>query len=106
MHLFYRIGLLKRPDGTTKINDTERADLFNNFFHSVFVRDDGNSPPFCPRTDKAMPTPIFSVGDIRKCLSAFSSSISDDSDGIPHLLLKKFPELCSPLCDLFNMSLQ
>ena len=89
MHPSYRIGPIKRPDGTTTINDTERADLFNNFFHSVFAPDDGNSSPFCPRTDKAMPTPIFSVTNIRKSLSASSSSISCGPDGIPPLLLKK-----------------
>ena len=106
MHSSYRIGLFKRPDGITTINDTERADLFNTFFHIVFFPDDGNSPPFRPRTDKAMPTPIFSVTDIRKSLSASNSSISCGPDGVTPLLLKKCPELCSTLCDLFNMSLQ
>ena len=53
-----------------------------------------------------MPTPIISVTDIRKSLTASSTSISCGPDGIPPLLLKKFSELCSPLCDLFNMSLQ
>ena len=106
MHPSHRIGPIKHPDGTTTINNTERADLFNNFFYSVFVPNDGNSPLFRPRTDKAMPTPIFSVTDIRKSLTASSTSISCGPDGIPPLLLKKFPELCFPLCDLFNMSLQ
>ena len=106
MHPSHRIGPIKRPDGTTTINNTERADLFNNFFHSVFVPDDGNSPLFRPRTDKAMPTPFFSVTGIRKSLTASSTSISCGPDGISPLLLKKFPELCSPLCALFNMSLQ
>ena len=106
MHPSHCIGPIKRPDGTTTINDTERADLFNNFFHNVFVPDDGNSPLFRPRTDKAMPTPIFSITDIGKSLIASSTSTSCGSDGIPPLLLKKFIELFSPLYDLFNMSLQ
>ena len=83
MHPSYRMGPLKRPDGKTAINDTERADLFNNFFHSIFVPDDGNTPSFRPRTDKAMPTSIFSVTDIRKSLTASSTSISCGPDGIP-----------------------
>ena len=53
-----------------------------------------------------MPTPIFSVTDTRKSLSVSSTSISCGPDGVPPLHLKKFPELCSPLCNLFNMSLQ
>ena len=53
-----------------------------------------------------MPTPIFSVTDTRKSLSVSSTSISCGPYGVPPLHLKKFPELCSPLCNLFNMSLQ
>ena len=43
IHPSYRTGPIKRPDGTTTINDTERADLFNNCFRSIFVPDDKNS---------------------------------------------------------------
>ena len=53
-----------------------------------------------------MPIPIFSVSDIRKSRSVSRSSVSRSPDGTSPLLLKKFPELCFPLCDLFNMSLQ
>ena len=96
MHPSHRIGPIKRPYGTTTINDTERADLFNNFFHSVFIPDDCNSPLFRPRTDKAMPTPIFSVTDIRKSLTASSTSTSCGPDGIPLIILKKFPNCVLP----------
>ena len=106
MHPSHRIGPIKRPDGTTTLNDTERAGLFNKFVHIVFAPDDGNSPLFRFRTDRAMLTPIFSVTDIRKSLTASSTSVSYGPDGIFPLFLKKFPKLCSPLCDLFNMSLQ
>ena len=39
------IGLLEGPDSTTTINDTERADLFDDIFQSVFIPNDSNAPP-------------------------------------------------------------
>ena len=80
--------------------------VFNNFFLNVFVPDDGNSLHFPSYIDIVMLTPVYLVSDIRKSLSASSSSITCGTDGIPPLLLNKFPELCSPLCNLVNMSLQ
>ena len=81
-HHSHHIGSLKRPDSTTTINDTERADLFNKFVRSLFVPDDDNSL-FPPRTGEVILIPIFSVSDIRKSLSASSSSISCSPDSIP-----------------------
>ena len=106
MHPSSRIGPHKRSNGTKTINGTDRTDSFHFFFHSVFIPDESYSPPLPPYTDKVMPTPIFSISDNRKSLSATNSSISSGPDGISPLLLKKYPELCSPICDLFHMSLQ
>ena len=54
-----------------------------------------------------MPTPKFSVSDIRKFLSASSGSLLCGSNGNPPLLLNKGGFLnCVLLCDLFNTSLQ
>ena len=53
-----------------------------------------------------MPSPIFSLSDIRKSLYVSRSSVSRGPNGAHPLLLKRFPELCFPSCDLFNMSLQ
>ena len=49
---------------------------------------------------------VFSVFDIRNSLSTSSSSISRGTDRIPPLLLNKFPELYSSLCDSCHVSLQ
>ena len=107
LHPSYRIGPIKRPDSTTTMDETERADFFNKFFHSVFVPDDGNSPPSVLTPTKLCPLPYF------RYLTSGNPSL------LPLVLyhvalmvfplalhLKKFPELCSFLCDLFNMSLQ
>jgi hypothetical protein len=53
-----------------------------------------------------MTTPSFSPSEVRKALIDSKNSSSCGPDGCSSLFLKKFPELCLPLCDLFNMSIQ
>ena len=52
-----------------------------------------------------MPTSIFTKEDVKKALSESKNSPSCGPDECLSLLLKKFPELCEPLCDIFNLSL-
>jgi hypothetical protein len=72
----------------------------------TIINDDNNSPVFGKRTNSVLPTPIFTPPEVRKVLAESNSSSSCGPDGCPPIILKKFPELCTPLCDLFNMSLQ
>ena len=102
----HSLGPLKGQNDEIINNDLEKANLLNDYFHSVYIPDDGTFPPFPSRTNINMPTPVFSVTDVRKSLLSSSSSISCGPDGVPPILLKKFPELSLPLCDLFNMSVQ
>ena len=99
------IGPMKDTNGLLVENDLDKAELFNNFFHSVYISDDDNAPPFENRTNVIMPTPTFTRTDVKRALSESKNSSSCGPDGCPPLLLKKFPELCEPLCDIFNMSL-
>ena len=102
----HSLGPLKGQNDEIINNDLEKANLLNDYFHSVYIPDDGTFPPFPSRTNINLPTPVFSVTDVRKSLLSSSSSISCGPDGVPPILLKKFPELSLPLCDLFNMSVQ
>ena len=99
------IGPIKATNGLLVENDLDKAELFNNFFHSVYISDDDNAPPFENRTNVIMPTPTFTRADVKKALSESKKSPSCGPDGCPPLLLKKFPELCETLCDIFNMFL-
>ena len=99
------IGPIKDTNGLLVENDLDKAELFNDFFHSVYISDDDNAPPFENRTNVIMPTPTFTRADVKRALSESKNSSSCGPDGCPPLLLKKFPELCEPLCDIFNMSL-
>ena len=89
----HSLGPLKGQNDEIINNDLEKANLLNDYFHSVYIPDDGTFPLFPSRTNINLPTPVFSVTDVRKSLLSSSSSISCGPDGVPPILLKKFPEL-------------
>ena len=46
-----QLGPLRSPDGTLFVNDFDKANAFNKFFHSVFIVGDDNAPDFNLRTN-------------------------------------------------------
>ena len=60
------IGPITNSAGAQVTQDREKAEIFNDFFHSVYTQDDGLSPAFNPRTNKIISTPVFSVDDVRR----------------------------------------
>jgi hypothetical protein len=59
-------------------DDTKIANLFNNYFGSVFTEDDGLLPDIANRSDKDtfIDSVDFSVDAVRKCLSSVKPSTS------------------------------
>jgi hypothetical protein len=53
-----------------------------------------------------MSLPVFSSDEVRHALLSSKNSSSCGPDGCPAKLLKLFPELCVPLTNIFNMSVQ
>ena len=86
--------------------DLGEAEFLSEFFHSVCTHDDKNTPIFANRTGSVMPTPIFTVADVKLTLTETKSSTSCGPDGVSPLFLKKFPELSELLFNLFNMFIQ
>ena len=98
---------LKKCDGSLTNNPKEKAELFNNYFSSVFTVDDGCLPEFVDRVDES--TRLFDVDFtpeiVFKVLHKLKPSTSHGPDGIPNLLLKNLArELSVPLCHLFDFS--
>ena len=106
MCIISKIGPINNSCGHQVTDDSDKAEAFNDFFHSVYTHDDGTFPVFNKRTESIMPTPVLSVDEVRRVLMESKSSYACGPDGSPPIFLKKFTELCSPLCILFNMSLQ
>ena len=106
LHPFVNTGPIK--DNTNNLIDCDlgKAELFSEFFHSVYTLNDNSSPIFASRTYSVMPNPIFTIADVKHALMDTKSSTSCGPDGGPPLFLEMFPELNEPLCSLFNMSIQ
>ena len=106
LHPFVSTGPIKDNTNNLINCDLGKAELFSEFFRSVYTLDDNCSPIFANRTYSVMPNPIFTVADVKRALMETKSSNSCDSDGVPPLFLKMSLELSEPLCNLFNMSIQ
>ena len=85
----------------------EQANVFNNYFASVFTVDNGVLPTVPPRTDKdiACDSVTFTIDNVRKALLALKSSTSSGPDGLPNVLLKNLAySVCNPLQYIFDSS--
>ena len=86
--------------------DLGKAEFFSEFFRGIYTHDNKNFPIFANRTDSVMPTPVFTIADVKQMLLKIKSSTSCGPDDVPPLFIKKFSELSEPLCNLFNKSIQ
>ena len=104
-----RIGPLKREDGSLAVNDTEKANLINDFFANIGAKLERTNSSFPQQSDRSGSVP--SVTDITVCedsvrrrLKAIKPNKSAGPDDIPPKLLKLAePAIVSPLTDLFSL---
>ena len=105
------IGTLKRKDGSLADNDKDKAETLNDFFSSVFTREDPSSVPIlleCSRSNEV------SICDVRVTTQAVINKLkelnpnkSQGPDLIPPRVLKEIcNEIASPLGNIFNKSLE
>jgi exonuclease III len=106
MNVTSHMGPLRDHHGKPIISDFDKAEAFNHFFHSVFTIDDNNMPDFTRRTAANMDMPVFAPEEVRAVLLEAKNSNACGPDGCSSKFLKFFPELCVPLCKLFNMSMR
>jgi len=99
------VGPLKSPTGETVTDDTKKAALLNDYFSSVFTRDNGVCPEFKRRLPSGLSlgsfdiTPDIILKFVRKC----KTGTSPGPDGIPQSFLKQFiSQLLLPLTELFK----
>ena len=100
MNPLLALGTLRDSNGQLITSDIDKAEAFNNFFHSVCTFDDNQLPYFPHRTDALMEMSQFTTAEFRDAIF-----YSFGLDGCPSKSLKLFPELCTPLSSLFNMSI-
>ena len=88
-------------------NPSEIANIFNDYFASVFTVDDGKDPNFKDRTSELLEKISFTPDVVLSVLKGLKSSCSSGPDGIPNIILKRCAHgLVAPLCHIFDMSLK
>ncbi len=104
------ISRLRAPNGEVTENDEETAHEMNQAFNRVFVREDDSQPT--PTTEHQFQGPkLLNINvtkeDVRGRLKTLNGSKASGTDGVsPQILKDCCDELCEPLCDIFQTSLE
>lgn len=96
-------------DSTSVHTDSEKAELFNKFFHSVFSSTTFTLPPVSdlPTPDNTLNNIEIAEQEVFEALISLDPSKAVGPDGIgPNLLKYCSTALCNPLHHLFSLCLQ
>ena len=98
-------GLLK-DDGTFTSDPFEIAQMFNDYFASVYTIDNGTNPNFEKRTNSELGSVLFSGQSVHHVLKKLKRCHSSGPYGFPNALLKNMAKVLSaPLALLFERSM-
>ena len=86
------IADLIKSDNTMASSSKDKANVLNDFFSSVFTREDRSYIPDFPRASYNVPIADMSITieDVKKKLDALNPNKATDPDEIPPRLLKEF----------------
>lgn len=100
---------LKSTDGRLITSSIEKANIFNQYFASVFTVDNGNAPVrnFKLEQNCALADVEFSPIKVYRALRSLKPKTSHGPDGLPNILLHNLAGVvCGPLSFIFNASFQ
>ena len=103
-----QIPPLRSSNNQLVIDSTEKANIFNSYFASIFHTDNGSNPPLSMLTSNIEEMPFFHItpNDVQIAINSIKISASRTPDNIPAIYIKKAAKhLIKPLADFFNFSL-
>ncbi|KAL8559525.1 hypothetical protein ACOMHN_037189 [Nucella lapillus] len=103
------IGDLKKENGSKTTSDQEKAELLNNFFHSVFTHEDDGPLPDPPTAEYSTTLEDFEISEekVLKLLQTLKIHKATGPDGINPLVLSKAADiLAHSVTILFRKSLE
>ncbi len=100
------IPLLTNSQGEVVVGARDRATLFNEYFSSVFIQDNGTQPTMrFPQATTVLTNIEFQPAQVYAFLSELPSKTSVGPDGIPSIFLKRLSlVLAEPLSRIFTIS--
>jgi hypothetical protein len=99
---------LEQEDGTLTKDDTKKAQLLNNFFASVFTRENTDGMPILTQRHTGVPLAHIEItpGIVEKKLKKLKPTKSAGPDGLhPRVLLETASAISLPLSIVFTKSL-
>ena len=102
------IGNLEKEDGSLTLNDSEKSQVLNKFFASVFTKEDSqNIPDFERCSNNTLSNISITKEDMCKALRSLKTNKSPGPDEIhPRILNELSNELAYPLKTLFDITLK
>ena len=100
---------LETPNDSYTFTDLEKANLLKNYFCSISTIDDSNInlPEFNIRTESSLLSVNIETSEVIDVLNSLQLNKAVGTDGISHRMLKHTcHSIATPLCKLFNLSLQ
>ena len=100
---------IKTCNNQTITDDSEKATLFNEFFQSTFVSDDGKSLNLDNRIDPALFLNEFDISEklISQVIRSLPNKSSRTPDDLPYSFIKRInPNISIFLSKFYNLSLQ
>jgi len=108
-----KVGPLKDDNGKLILEDEDRAELLNTFFSSVFTKENMTQLPEVKNRDdtigedeKLKEIKIESFMVFNKLIKLKEGKAPGDDGLVPLFLKKVASEICYPLADIFNSSLE
>ena len=99
------IGILKNQQGEAVVTDADKANLLNDVFSSVHVKDNEVVPDFPTRVyeNTRLEYVQFRPEIVMRLCQKIKPKLSQGPDGYPPYLLKKIlPSIVDPVCMLFQ----
>nr|XP_047127147.1 uncharacterized protein LOC101241704 [Hydra vulgaris] len=98
-----KISALEIEDGTISIIESDITKVLNNFFHSVFQKENDNVPTFNKALPKPIANPEINIDTVIKKLSKLNVNKSTVEDKVHTRVLKKCSNsISNPLIIIFN----
>lgn len=97
----------KMNGNTLTSDDSRKANIFGEYFGSVFTKDDGSLPEIKSRIEESvkLDSVDFSIDKVYKTLRRLKPSTSCGPDGLPNVILKNLAcSISAPLSYIFNSS--
>ena len=102
------VANLQKEDGSLTETDSEKAEVLNSFFSSVFVNEgDSPSPPFKSNNENVLNNVEVTVDEMTKKLKSLNVNKSPGPDGLhPRFLFETSEAIAYPLKLLFDATMK